>query len=205
MKPTNPMQQLQQWKANNTKRLVSNGGGSVNGVHPNALKIEPVKSAIKNCETGCEFAKVQNSSVNRPKIWEIKNTQGNEHRETKNKYQGKLSFNPLAFEYTQLSRQFKLIHDSNRKCLEVYPDDFHHKLKMREECADLAGRLKGGGKLFNDLAKVVDLTQEQTALLKAFNQVNDYLIYKFSEVAEQIDRLNIERVEGQKTANSKAD
>jgi len=57
MKPTNPMQQLQQWKANNTKRLVSDGGVSVNGVHPNALKIEPVKSAIKNCERNCETAK----------------------------------------------------------------------------------------------------------------------------------------------------
>lgn len=46
MKPINPMAQLQQWKANNTKKLVSDGGVSVNGAHPNALKIEPVKSAI---------------------------------------------------------------------------------------------------------------------------------------------------------------
>ena len=230
MKPTNPMAQLEQWKKNNGKSNETQIG-SVKG---NKLNIEPVKSAIKNCErnyetakrnktqltldntgfikrnceTGCEFAKAKNDSVknaNQTNFGLVKNTQGNEHRETKNKYQGKLSFNPLAFEYTQLSRQFKLIHDSNRKCLEVYPDDFHHKLKMQEECADLAGRLKGGGKLFNDLAKVTDLTQEQTALLKAFNQVNDYLIYKFSEVVEQIDWLNIERVEGQKTADSKAD
>lgn len=224
MKPTNPMAQLQQWKANNTKKLVSDGGVSVNGAHPNALKIEPVKSAIKNCErncetakrnktqltldntgfikrnceTGCEFAKVQNDSVknaNQSKIGSVKNTQGNEHRETKNKYQGKLSFNPLAFEYAQLSRQFKLIHDSNRKCLEVYPDDFHHKLKMRGECVDLVERLKGGGKLFNDLAKGTNLNTEQTALLKSFNQLNGYLIFKFSEVAKQIDELNLERVE----------
>ncbi|MBN6075338.1 hypothetical protein HYE60_08830 [Aggregatibacter actinomycetemcomitans] len=124
---------------------------------------------------------------------------------TKDKRQGKLPFNPLVVEYSQITRQFKLIHDSNRKCLEVYPDDFHHKLKMKEECADLVNRLNGGGKLFNELAKGADLTQEQTALLKAFNQVSGYLIYKFSEVAEQIDRLNIERVEGQKTADSKAD
>ncbi|AHN71287.1 hypothetical protein CF65_00782 [Aggregatibacter actinomycetemcomitans HK1651] len=103
-------------------------------------------------------------------------------------------------EYSQITRQFKLIHDSNRKCLEVYPDDFHHKLKMREECANLVNRLNGGGKLFNELAKGTNLTQEQTALLKAFNQVNGY---KFSEVAEQIDQLNIERVEEQKTTDSK--
>ena len=227
MKPTNPMAQLQQWKANNTKKLVSDGGVSVNGAHPNALKIEPVKSAIKNCERNCEtakrnktqrtldntgfikrncetdyeFAKAKNDSVkkaNQTNFGLVKNTQGNEHGEAKNKYQGKLSFNPLAFEYAQLSRQFKLIHDSNRKCLEVYPDDFHHKLKMRGECVDLVERLKGGGKLFNDLAKGTNLNTEQTALLKSFNQLNGYLIFKFSEVAKQIDELNLERVESMK-------
>lgn len=184
MKPTNPMTQLQQWKANNTKKLVSDAGVSANGVHPNSLKIEPVKSAVKN--------------ANQTNFGLVKNTQGNEHREAKNKYQGKLSFNPLAFEYAQLSRQFKLIHDSNRKCLEVYPDDFHHKLKMRGECVDLVERLKGGGKLFNELAKAADLTKEQTAILKDFNQANGYLISKFSEVAKQIYELNIERVESMK-------
>nr|DAK35994.1 MAG TPA: hypothetical protein [Caudoviricetes sp.] len=63
----------------------------------------------------------------------------------KPKIHGKLSFNPLHAEYAQISRQFKLIHDSNQRCLEVYPDEFHHKLKMRGECADLVERLKGGG------------------------------------------------------------
>ena len=116
----------------------------------------------------------------------------------KPKIHGKLSFNPLHAEYAQISRQFKLIHDSNQRCLEVYPDDFHHKLKMRGECADLVERLKGGGKLFNELAKAADLTKEQTALLKDFNQANGYLISKFSEVAKQIDELNLERVESMK-------
>ena len=115
-----------------------------------------------------------------------------------NQYKGKLSFNPLHAEYAQISRQFKLIHDSNRKYLEVYPDDFHHKLKMRGECADLVERLKGGGKLFNELAKAADLTKKQTAILKSFNQANGYLISKFSEVAKQIYELNLERVESMK-------
>ena len=134
-------------------------------------------------------AKTLYANTNQSKIGVVKNTQGNEHREAKNKYQAKLSFNPLAFEYAQLSRQFKLIHDSNRKCLEVYPDDFHHKLQMRGECVDLVERLKGSGKLFNELAKAADLTKEQTALLKDFNQASGYLIYKFSEVVAQIERL----------------
>ena len=116
----------------------------------------------------------------------------------KPKIHGKLSFNPLHAEYAQISRQFKLIHDSNRKCLEVYPDDFHHKLKMRGECADLVARLKGGGKLFNELAKAADLAKEQTALLKDFNQANGYLISKFAEVVTQIERLHIKHIALQK-------
>jgi hypothetical protein len=45
---------------------------------------------------------------------------------------------------------------------------------MRGECVDLVERLKGGGKLFNELAKATNLTKEQTALLKDFNQANDF-------------------------------
>ena len=106
--------------------------------------------------------------------------------------------NPLSLKYAQITRQFKLILDSNQRCLEVYPDDFHHKLKMRDECSDLIERLKGGGKLLNSLAKSNDLDQEQTALLQAFNAGNGYLIRKFAEVVEQINGLNIERVEIEK-------
>jgi hypothetical protein len=159
MKPTNPMAQLEQWKANH--------------------------KATSNNET-------KNESV--------KNTQGNARSEVKSKYQGKLYANPLAFKFAQLTRQFKLILDSNRKCLEVYPDDFHHKLKMRDEMMDLIDRLKAGGKLFNALAKSQGITfcRDNQSTLKDFNQANGYLIYKFGEVVAQIERLNIERIEGEK-------
>ncbi|HHE9433969.1 TPA: hypothetical protein ACPPMW_000150 [Haemophilus influenzae] len=168
MKPSNPMQQLQQWKANNGKS--------------NKLKNELVKSA------------------NQPNSGLVKNTQGNVGSETKNKYQGKLYANPLSFKFAQLSRQFKLILDSNRKCLEVYPDDFHHKLKMRDEMVDLIDRLKAGGKLLNALAKSQGITfcRDNQSTLKDFNQANDYLIHKFGEVITQINRLNVERIEGEK-------
>ena len=186
MKPSNPMQQLQQWKANNTKKLVSGGGVSAETVHPNKLKNEPVKSAVK--------------SANQPNSGLVKNTQGNVGSETKNKYQGKLYANPLSFKFAQLTRQFKLILDSNRKCLEVYPDDFHHKLKMRDEMVDLIDRLKAGGKLLNALAKSQGITfcLDNQSTLKDFNQANDYLIHKFGEVIVQINRLNVERIEGEK-------
>ena len=153
--------------------------------------------------------KKNNGKSNETKIGPVKNatllknqerlkTQQEAQGEGKHKHQGKLFINPLIAEYNQITRQFKLIHDSNRKCLEVYPDDFHHKLKMRGECADLVERLKGGGKLFNELAKAADLTKEQTALLKDFNQANGYLISKFAEVVTQIERLHIEHIELQK-------
>ena len=192
-KPTNPIAQLEQWKKNNEQGKINQFVNEMNQtkivlVKGNKLNIEPVKSAVK-----LKFEKNQNANLH-----SVENTQGNEHSAPKAKYQGKLSFNPLAFEYAQLSRQFKLIHDSNRKCLEVYPDDFHHKLKMRGECVDLVDRLKGGGKLFNELAKAADLTEKQTALLKDFNQANGYLISKFTEVVTQIERLHIEHIALQK-------
>ena len=205
MKPTNPMAQLEQWKANHqqgkinqfvnemnrTNNLASDGRVSANGVHPNTLKIEPVKnceSKLRNSEAICESSKA------------VKNTQGNARIEVKSKYQGKLYANPLAFQFAQLTRQFKLILDSNRKCLEIYPGDFHHKLKMRDEMVDLIDRLKAGGKLFNALAKSQGVTfcRDNQATLKDFNQANGYLIHKFSEVVQQIELLNVERVANEK-------
>lgn len=188
MKPTNPMAQLQQWKANHQQGKINQFVNEMNRV--------ATSKRGKNCETDRQFAKVQKANLHPDQ-----KTQQEAQSGEKRKYQGKLYANPLAFEYAQLSRQFKLIHDSNRKCLEVYPDDFHHKLKMRGECADLVERLKGGGMLFNELAKAADLTKEQTALLKSFNQLNGYLIFRFSEVAKQIEQLNLERIELQKTTD----
>lgn len=193
MKPTNPIAQLEQWKKNNKQGKINQFVNEMNQtkiglVKGNKLKIEPVKSAVK-----LKFEKNQNANLH-----SVENTQGNEHSAPKAKYQGKLSFNPLVFEYTQISRQFKLIHDSNRKCLEVYPGDFHHKIKFRDEIVDLMNKLAGGGNLLNALVKDGNLSREDTAKLKYFNQANKYLLYKFSEVVEQIGALNPERAEQQK-------
>lgn len=189
-KPTNPIAQLEQWKKNNEQAKINKFVNEMNQsqtglVKGNKLKIEPVKSAVKN-------ANQTNSGL-------VKNTQGNAGSETKNKYQGKLSFNPLVFEYTQISRQFKLIHDSNWKCLEVYPDEFHHKVKFRNELADLVGKLKAGSKLLNEMAKSQGVEiKDKYGALKGFNQANNYLIHKFVEVIEQIEQLQVENIEKQK-------
>ena len=189
MKPTNPMAQ------NNEQEKINQFVNEMNQTEiglakGNKLKIEPVKSAVK-----LKFEKNQNANLH-----SVENTQGNARSEAKSKYQGKLWANPLAFEYAQLTRQFKLIHDSNRKCLEVYPDDFHHKLKMRDEMMDLIDRLKAGGKLFNALAKSQGITfcRDNQAARKDFNQANGYLIHKFEEVITQINHLNIERVKSER-------
>lgn len=164
---------------------------------------ENCESKLRNSEAICESGKTIKSVVENLsslKIEETSKTQQETHREAKGKYQGKLWANPLAFQFTQLTRQFKLILDSNQRCLEVYPDDFHHKLKMRDEMMDLIDRLKAGGKLFNALAKSQGVTfcRDNQATLKDFNQANGYLIHKFGEVVAQIERLNIERIEGEK-------
>ncbi len=212
MKPTNAMAQLEQWKANHQQGKINQFVNEMNQTHLEAVKnCESVKRFTKNLispqtlvNTGvvnenCE-SKLRNSEAICEKSKAVKNTQGNARSEVKSKYQGKLYANPLAFQFAQLTRQFKLILDSNQRCLDVYPDDFHHKLKMRDEMMDLIDRLKAGGKLFNALAKSQGVTfcrDNQTAL-KDFNQANGYLIHKFEEVITQINRLNIERVEGEK-------
>ena len=128
------------------------------------------------------------------------NRNANLHSANTNKTKEKLYANPLSFKFAQLSRQFKLILDSNRKCLEVYPDDFHHKIKFRDELTDLVVRLKTGGKLFNEMVKTqgAKLNPNNQETIRNFNQANDYLIHKFGEVIAQINQLNIERVEGDK-------
>lgn len=180
------MAQLQQWKANHQQGKINQ---FVNEMNQTKL------GAVKNCETDRQFAKVQQANLH-----SAQKTQQEAQSGEKRKYQGKLWANPLAFEYAQLSRQFKLILDSNQRCLEVYPDDFHHKLKMRDEMVDLIDRLKAGVKLFNAPAKSQGVTfcRDNQATLKDFNQANGYLIHKFEEVIAQINQLNIERVEGEK-------
>lgn len=194
-KPTNPIAQLEQWKKNNEQGKINQFVNEMNQskiglVKGNKLKIEPVKSVVK-----LKFEKNQNANLH-----SVENTQGNAGSETKNKYQGKLCANPLAFKFTQLTRQFKLILDSNRKCLEVYPNDFHHKIKFSDELTDLVVRLKTGGKLFNEMVKAqgAKLNPNNQETIRNFNQANDYLIHKFVEVVEQIEQLQVENIEKQK-------
>lgn len=181
---TNPMTQLAQWKANRQQTEINRFVSEMN-------RCENLRNS-KPSNTKNLVAQIEPLKFKKPQ-----KTQQEAQDATKGKRQVNQLPNPLSLNYAQITRQFKLISESNRRCLENFPDDFHHKLKMRDECSDLVDRLKGGGKLLNELAKQTDLSQQQTALLQAFNTVNGYLIHKFGEVVEQINRLNIERVENQ--------
>lgn len=196
------MAQLRQWKENNAPKIEpvnvpeKSGGISkfIDTPHDpnNCTKNNPLKNQETNERN---FSPVENSA--KLKFEPCKNLQLESYSEPKKKYQGKLSINPLAFKLTQLTRQFKLIQESNQKCFDVYPDDFHHKLKFRGELVDISDRLKAGGKLLNQLAKMqgVTFTRDNQTTLREFNQANGYLLTKFNEVIEQIDKLNIEFVQ----------
>ena len=54
MKPTNPMAQLQQWKANHQQGKINQ---FVNEMNQTKL------GAVKNCETDRQFAKVQKANL----------------------------------------------------------------------------------------------------------------------------------------------
>ena len=100
----------------------------------------------------------------------------------KGKVKGKEPYNPLMTKYSQLSRQFQLILDSN-------------KVKFRNELADLVVRLKAGSKLLNEMAKSQGAEiNDKYGALKGFNQANNYLIHKLVEVVEQIEQLQVEHV-----------
>lgn len=203
MKPTNPIAQLEQWKKNNEQGKINQFVNEMNQskiglVKGNKLNIEPVNQSnfglVKN-PAKVKFEQTngrKNSPVTKSKNGLCENPQSESYSEPKKK----LSFNPLHAEYAQISRQFKLIHDSNRKCLEVYPDEFHHKVKFRNELADLVVRLKTGGKLFNEMVKAqgAKLNSNNQETIRNFNQANDYLIHKFDEVIEQIEQLQAEHV-----------
>lgn len=215
MKPTNPMAQLRQWKENNARNFspVNQSKNDPIDGRKNSPTNERKIALVNVPDKSGEFPKIYDTphdpnnctKSNLLKNQQIEKSQLENHGEPKKKYQGKLSINPLAFKLTQLTRQFKLIQESNQKCFDVYPDDFHHKLKFRGELMDISDRLKAGGKLLNQLAKLqgVTFTRENQAVLRDFNQANGYLLTKFNEVIEQIDSLNLERVENEKLQGAK--
>ena len=97
MKQTNQMAQLQQWKANHQQGKINQFVNEMNRV--------ATSKRGKNCETDRQFAKAQKANLHPDQ-----KTQQEAQSGEKRKYQRKLSFNPLAFEYAQRAKCFLVIY-----------------------------------------------------------------------------------------------
>lgn len=128
--------------------------------------------------------------------------QKQEHKtENQGKTKTKIGYklNPLCLTMTQFNRQFKLMKDSNRHCLENFPDCFHHKEKTADECRELSRRLQQGKYLIREFTQGRELTDEQIAILSEFRQALGYLCYKLDDIADDVTKLKIERIENAKS------
>ncbi|MBV7387248.1 hypothetical protein KRX11_01110 [Pasteurellaceae bacterium TAE3-ERU1] len=96
----------------------------------------------------------------------------------------------------QWVRQFELIKQANQKCADVYPNDFHHKLKMREESARLSTGLKQGRELVAELmAQAGTMTDEQRAKNKAFKRAAKFFINHLDDVVADVTQIE-QRMQG---------
>lgn len=102
--------------------------------------------------------------------------------------------------YPQWKRQRELIKQANRRCFDNYPDEFHHKVKMKKESQQLREGLIQGLEVMADLLPIT-LTHAQKAKIKAFKHSSKYLIHYFNDVIKDIETLEIERIEQQKGGN----
>ncbi len=86
----------------------------------------------------------------------------------------------------QLNRQFELTNQATKRCKENYPDDYHHKIKMRGECLELVKRLKGGKEIYSRLATKNALSDDEAKAFKQFKQALGYLIFHYQGVADYV-------------------
>lgn len=89
----------------------------------------------------------------------------------------------------QWNRQFELIKQANQKCANVYPDDFHHKIKMREECVRLSDGLKQGRELVIELMAQATTTEKQIEKHRAFKRAAKFFIKRLDDVAANITQI----------------
>ncbi|MDP8170271.1 hypothetical protein QJU96_03065 [Pasteurella skyensis] len=100
----------------------------------------------------------------------------------------KKPLNILSFKMAQLNRQFELTNQATKRCKENYPDDYHHKIKMRGECLELVKRLKAGKEIYKQLAQGKTLSKNEAKAFKEFKQALSYLIYHYENVADYVTK-----------------
>lgn len=91
--------------------------------------------------------------------------------------------------YAQWGRQFNLIKQANLNCLTNFPNDFHHKIKMKKESESLSTGLKQGRELLAELSQTAPLTEAQRAKYKAFKRSANFLVKHLDDVIKDIESL----------------
>lgn len=164
MKPTNPMQQLAQWKQNHAKAKAE------------AIKQEASqpKQAVTNAQ---KFAK---NGTSQPPKQAVKATKQGEPNPVQKAKQSDFLVLP------QISRSFQLCKDSVNRCKSEFPDHFHHKLQHAQECQQLAVAFNQGLALLQKIGKNQPLADDDKLHLKNFKQSVKYLARHFNDLQQHI-------------------
>lgn len=93
--------------------------------------------------------------------------------------------------YPQTNRLFALNKIAIERCKQDFPDCYHFKKVLAEECTELADRLKMGLVLMTELkATGTTLTSEQNTQFKAFRNGAKYLIKQLEETATHVANVD---------------
>lgn len=162
MKPSNPMQQLAEWKAKHGKQTQNSEVGK-----------QAVEDTPKNASIQAMTALKQ---------------EGNANPQGEGKIAQKLNQRDFI-RYMQTTRQFDLMKSAVERCKRDYPDCFHHKQQQAIESRQIALNLRQGLKVWEKLAQGEPLTAQMSRQLHHFKQTVNYLAFHFDDVAKFIDKV----------------
>ena len=94
---------------------------------------------------------------------------------------------PFRFTLSQTNRLFELTKQSIERCKLNFPDDYHHKHKQAQECAEIAKRLATARYLIKRLKNYqAEQSKEHVAMMKESLDVLHYLGDKFADVSAYV-------------------
>lgn len=161
MKPTNPMQQLEQWKKN----------------HAQAKNQQTAKGTKQTPHISQET--VQNAKMTQDKEKGMVTMQSDAKTHKRAKQGGFGAF-------PQTSRSFLLIKESITRCKSDFPDFFHHKLQHANEYQQLSNALNQGLMILQNFANKQPLDPKNKEQLRAFRQAVKYLTWNFNDVQQHV-------------------
>lgn len=94
---------------------------------------------------------------------------------------------PFRFTLSQTNRLFELNKQAIERCKLNYPNNYHHKHKLAQECAAIAKRLDAARYLIKRLKNYqAEQSKEHLAMMKESLEVLHYLGDKFKEIADYV-------------------